>query len=267
MHFIKRANMKKQRLTVTVSKVLITIVLGMILAIGLPIQNSLADNPEKYEQLIQAYQLAVQDAADAQENEIDNTLWSITLDNPDLIWRYVDEKPQVLVVAWTSWDGYDDKVGKKMELSREVWITPVPQLQNFASQLNLSEDNLTLRIEQYLGLPPNNGKTKFVQMWVDFQDLFRPCPDPEINDTSCDLTFPSTNLEDEHQKWIDEKMLTSYGDNGYPWTRLGYTYDWGTVDTEIGASEFLVRAGAEVEIDSVINTIDYVEPNVALSST
>ncbi len=41
--------------------------------------------------------------------------------------------------------------------------------------------------------------------------------------------------------------------------------DWGNIATEIGGSEFVVRSGAEVEIDSVINTVEYVQQNSALS--
>lgn len=40
--------------------------------------------------------------------------------------------------------------------------------------------------------------------------------------------------------------------------RLGYTYDWGSLKTEAGASEFVIRKGAEVEVESVTKTIDYV---------
>ena len=61
-----------------------------------------------------------------------------------------------------------------------------------------------------------------------------------------------------HQYWFIKKMLTSYGDRGYPLTRLSYTYDCGSLETEAGASEFVIRKGAEVEIESVMETIDYV---------
>ncbi len=247
------------------STTVIVILLGVILVVGLPIKKSLAfyqqDLQELQElfniQLQRSYQLAVEDAADAQEEEIYNGLWSITPDNPDLKWREIDGKPQVLMLTWTSWNGYDEKVGEKMQLSRQIWTTAVPQLQKFASQLNLNQDNLNVRLEQYLGLPADNGKTKFVQMWVEPKDLFRPCPDPEIKDTKCDLEFPAT-VEAEHEEWINKNILNSYGERGYPWTRLGYTYDWGRIGTEIGGSEFVVRAGVEVDIDSVMTTVDYV---------
>ena len=103
-------------------------------------------------------------------------------------------------------------------------------------------------------------------MWVNPRDLFRPCPDSEISDTRCEVQF-SQRVWRAHQYWFIDKMLTSYGDwlcqcaernRGYPLTRLGYTYDWGSLDTEAGASEFVIRKGAEVEIKSVTETIEYV---------
>ena len=38
---------------------------------------------------------------------------------------------------------------------------------------------------------------------------------------------------------------------------LGYTYDWGLVDSEIGASEFIIKQGSEVTIKSVQTTAEY----------
>ncbi|MFP5272271.1 hypothetical protein [Coleofasciculus sp.] len=160
------------------------------------------------------------------------------------------------MVTWTSWNGYDTQIGLPMELSRETWVTSVPELQTFARTLNLDSESLALRLEQYLGLPPHNGKTKFVEMWVNVSDLFRPCPDAETNDTRCEVKFPET-VDLQHQDWINNLQLASYETNGYPWTRLGYSYDWGSLEGEIGASEFVVRKGANITIESVKNTVDY----------
>lgn len=49
----------------------------------------------------------------------------------------------------------------------------------------------------------------------------------------------------------------SYGPNGYPWTRLGYTYDWGNPRREIELSEFVIREPAMVQIRAVTATDDY----------
>ncbi|MEQ8999155.1 MAG: hypothetical protein RID53_21865 [Coleofasciculus sp. B1-GNL1-01] len=206
--------------------------------------------------LKRSYLRAVKDAEVADESEISTTLQAISANNPNLKWRDYQGQKQVLMVTWTSWNGYDNQVGLPMELSREIWVTAVPELQTFARTVNFDPESLTLRLEQYLGLPPHNGKTKFVEMWVNASDLFRPCPDAEINDTRCDVKFPET-VDPQHQDWINTLQLASYGDKGYPWTRLGYSYDWGSLDGEIGASEFIVRKGANITIESVKNTVDY----------
>jgi hypothetical protein len=44
----------------------------------------------------------------------------------------------------------------------------------------------------------------------------------------------------------------------YPWTALGYTYDWNPVSTTpVGPSEFVAHKGARVVFDSIIPTEDF----------
>jgi pimeloyl-ACP methyl ester carboxylesterase len=60
------------------------------------------------------------------------------------------------------------------------WVTVVPEVKEFIQNCTVSEENLTLRVEQLLGLPPKNESKLLVELWVDPDDLFRPSPDPEI---------------------------------------------------------------------------------------
>lgn len=214
------------------------------------------DQEEHWQQTMQrAYNQSVEDAAVAEISEF-VPLTPIVPNNDQLTWREIDGEPHVLVVTWTSWDGYDSLVGTSTTLGREIWTTPAPQVQQFVAEIQPDPDILALRLEQYLGLPPNNGKTKWVELWVKPEDLFRPCPDIDVTDTQCDLSFPATATP-EHRVWFVNLYLSSYGDRGYPWTRLGYTYDWGAVDTEVGANELVVRAGATVLIEGVTENLDY----------
>ena len=59
------------------------------------------------------------------------------------------------------------------------------------------------------------------------------------------------------RNWFNRLKSESYGENGYPWTRLGYTYDWGNPKGEVGLSEFIIKSGATIKIHSVIGTLDY----------
>jgi len=64
-------------------------------------------------------------------------------------------------------------------------------------------------------------------------------------------------LRPEYVAWFNRKKAASYGDSGSPWTRLGYTYDWGNPDSEVGLSEFVADTGAEVIIHAVYDIHTY----------
>ena len=175
------------------------------------------------------------------------------------------------MVTWTSWDGYDDKIGQSMTLSREIWVTAAAQVADLCRQRRgpfrrtRTPEALSLRLEQLLGLPPGNGKDRFVELWVDPKDLFRPCRDPEITDRTCALTFPQgagfVAITDDYRKWFNDLAASSYtGDSPYPWTGLGYTYDWGGRKTAVGLSEFVVRAGGTAAVHTVESTNEYCAP-------
>lgn len=200
-----------------------------------------------------AYRAAVRDAEIATEEDIHRALRPIAAGERGLIWQSTPGESPVLVVTWTDWDGYDAFVGKEMSLSRPVWVTLVPELQELCRHYHPRRRKLlTRRLEQWLGLPPGDGKTRFVELWVDPTDLLRPCPDPEITDQECALEFPEGDaLPLEYRRWFEEQKASTYGPEGYPWTRLGYTYDWGSRTTIVGASEYLIWSPAKVQVHSV----------------
>jgi hypothetical protein len=83
---------------------------------------------------------------------------------------------------------------------------------------------------------------------INTSDLFRPCPDPEVNDHECTLDFPTNHsggfitfssdvkLKEStpcntdgcvYNDWFDYRRGIVYtGGSAFPWTQLGYTYDW-----------------------------------------
>jgi hypothetical protein len=212
--------------------------------------------------LEQMYQRAVADAKIAEPDEISKNLTAIAESNKKLIWDGAPGQSHVLVVTWTNWNGYDEYVSLPMTLQREVWVTVVPELRDFCRHRIRNRHSVSLRLKQLLGLPPNDTKTKFVELWADPLDLFRPSPDPEINDYEADLDFPQSKfmmINEEYIKWFNDLKSKSYGDTGYPWTRLGYTYDWGNPKSKVGLSEFVIRAGATVVVHSKSMTEQYCE--------
>jgi len=233
-------------------------VVGIILGSSALCACSSPSTPDAVE-LQQMYRDALKDAETAAPDEISTDLIAIVPYNEDIVWS--DDGSRVLVVTWTSWSGYDGLVGNTTVLQREVWVTAAPELQNFCKNCCRDNESLTLRLEQLQGLPPDNGKTRVVEMWVSTSDLFRPSADPEISDREAGIDFPIPSdyitVNQSYVEWFNTLKNASYGENGYPWTRLGYTYDWGNPQSEVGLSEFVVRQGATVGIYSVSSTEAY----------
>ena len=69
--------------------------------------------------------------------------------------------------------------------------------------------------EGVIGLTPVQVRDAFAK-WVRPDDLFRPCPDPEIDDTAC-LTELPDNATADYAAWYDANILSSYfSEKKYP---------------------------------------------------
>jgi len=124
-----------------------------------------------------------------------------------------------------------------------------------------------LALEQILGLPPlKNPKPghewRVYVFDVEARDLFRPCPgglDPASPadkprcrlssdvDPTLDPEFATFLLQ---QWWSAHRATVEPGNDpelGYPWTGMGWTYDWDPASkTHVGVSEFVVMKHAVV---------------------
>ena len=65
------------------------------------------------------------------------------------------------------------------------------------------------------------------------------------------------SVDEEFKAWFDDNILWSYFYGEYPWTRLGYTYDWADNGTEYGMTEFIVESGAEVKVEFTETTEEF----------
>lgn len=232
--------------------------------------------PESIYPQAKAYCDALINTKKAEPEEIWRNLTAIIGHNEKLIWEDRKVNSRVLVSTWTSWNGYEKNLGKSMSTTRDVWVTVVPDLKEFCreyknTKYTTEKVSLPYRINQVLGLTPEeiekNQKRKLVEIWVEPKSLFRPTPDPEITDREAELYFPPSNLfmsvSTKYKYWFFHQWLT----NDYPWTRLGYTYDWGKhrdwkkIDpsrpVNVGLSEFIIRKGTFIKIHSVSKVEDY----------
>lgn len=228
------------------------------------------DAPASPAAIQDAYRAAVQDAAVTGPDEIFHGLFPVTPANPHLQWS--QDKQKVLVATWKSQSAYEQyiKNGKKTSDNEGyvVWVTAIPQVQEFCKNYlkdhpGASQEQVELRLKQYLGLAADWKYDVFIEMWVKPEDLFRPCMDPAIDDSQCELQFDKT-------KAPTVKGIADYpafyknlyfGDfrtfPGVPWTGLGYTYDWGSPLTEVGASEYILSPNSPYEIKQALPTMSY----------
>lgn len=207
-----------------------------------------------------AYQAAIADASVAEVSETTRNLTALITSEPGLVWDSTTNPSQVLVVMWTSWPGYADEVGSVTTVNRNLWVSVAPQIQDFCQAEGLTEDNVVLRLEQLNGMPAGRNLPYFVEFWVSPEDLFRPSADPEVSDHEAGIDYPVSSsivsLSMEFVSWF-EWQRAHYSSNGFPWTRLGYTYDWGNPRSEIGLSEFITRKNAPLGVNKVEGTLEY----------
>ena len=161
--------------------------------------------------------------------------------------KSIDADQEVLVCTWHRYPGsYPDGAVISAEYG-EVWVFTAQEIEEFMQSSPESED-MVLRLEQLIGLPPQKGNTHFSYLWVLPNDLFRPAPDSEITDTVAQLTFPQTATS-QYKNWFNANSVYSYQLHKFPWTRLGYTYDWSDSESEYGLSEFIIQAGSSMRVE------------------
>ncbi len=213
--------------------------------------------------LDQLYNSAIKDAMIIEDNEIINTLTVISDTNPELITMGEGIDKWYLASTWTPYYWSYIPGDTMITTWGETWITVAPELQKYFKTTSFASDSVrNLRINQLLGLPADTREKKMIELWVKAENLFRPAYDNEITDNSCGKYFP-TNADSVYISWFDNNILGSYfaapNKTKYPWTRLGYTYNWGNSNSEIGLSEFVLKQNSTIIIKSVSSAEEYLK--------
>jgi hypothetical protein len=201
-------------------------------------------------------------------SKINCRLISISDSNTSLVRTTINHETYILAVTWKSQIAVSKANYKKYVDSAffntgnwELWVTVVPELMEKMEKERYND--LNLRLKQLLGLPPNSSYDYFIEFWVKPDDLFRPCPDREITDKKCELCCP-VDVDSTDLVWFDECKKERYANpelfHRYPWSQLGYTYDWDPdVPSHIGLSEFVVKKNSKVKIRGVYPTLEYLK--------
>ncbi|MBD2532112.1 hypothetical protein H6G97_22010 [Nostoc flagelliforme FACHB-838] len=184
---------------------------------------------------------------------------------------------KVLMVSWidgTKPYNKDLMTNKTYQVKRTTWLTIPAQVKEFCNTCKgigmkiPGEMMLSLRLEQYLGLllKREDQKTHFVEILVNAKDIERPCTNSDITTSSC-TNFDPKSLDKESFLFKEFHKTHDFQqkDGLYPFTGLGYTYDWGNPKTSVGATEFIIKPGTIVEVSSVKSTEKYCEKNSLLT--
>jgi uncharacterized protein YbdZ (MbtH family) len=239
---------------------------------------------EDYKDQDSEYARAVIEAMRLLRSDVSHSLFPVNLDQPPTF------------VTWTRQEKVAAYKNEK-QIPKTTWVTAVPKLKSFCQDYVRSNGDdlrqLTLRLEQRLGLPPNSGYDTFVELKVDptaIKDtfkFFRPCGDPSPMSNTCEPSFPPEpdeirdslkaldlgNSKDIEKYWLLSKYYWSFAApekyprmKQYPWTSLGYTFDWAPKEAgnedfvRWGESEFVISAGTSVQFVSAMDTAKYCAP-------
>ena len=165
------------------------------------------------------------------------------------------DNSQVILVTWhNNPDAFKD--GENVTLKEKViWAFTDKEFLKWFRENHDKVDNWDIRLKQLIGMPPDTDNRYFTVFWANVTDVFRPAFFPDINSGMMNTTFTNTLEEDTtanamwFKNWFDKTNETIYSrDGGHPWTRLGYTYDWGNPNSKYGLSEFIVKEGAQIEV-------------------
>ena len=166
-------------------------------------------------------------------------------------------------------DWAESQVGKTVALTRDTWITVEPEVRQACRAF--PQTDVVARLYQLLGLKPATPQDapKVVLMTVAERQpvgptgkgIFRPCADPDPTTTSCGNTLKGP---DSYAAWFGSTVLGNYRvdadlkDTGYPWTRLGYTWNWDPASpNHRGPQEYVVPKGTRVTVRAVVPAAVY----------
>lgn len=202
------------------------------------------------------YALAVEDAKQADKNEI-LPLVTLTPDSDMVTWNADGTKVLLL-----SWHKYPDSyiAGESFICTDgEIWTFTDREILSWYDENSEGVDDWELRLEQLIGLPASSEYTNVSAFWVDIDELIRPAYQTDVTKQMSSDLLDGSALG-TYKEWFYDNAEYSYSESTpYPWTRLGYTYDWADSDDEYGLSEFLILADSVIEVEWTKTTDEFVD--------
>jgi len=206
---------------------------------------------QKQNKLNALYLAAVQDSKTIEPEELLPVV-SISKSSNMVTWNETGDK--ILLLTWHKYpDSYVDGTIANLKWG-EVWTFTDKEMKEWITENGTIPSSL--RFEQLLGLPINKGYTHVTALWVNPADVLRPAYTYDIGADHVTDAF-LTQPDDEYLGWFNGNMTWSYEDSAFPWTRLGYTYDWANNGKEYGLSEFIIKKGSVAEVAYTLTTEEF----------
>ena len=192
------------------------------------------------------YEEAVVDALQAEQDEIHDLVCLVKEDGRV---TYDEENDRVQLVFWTNQAAEEFKKDDQLTLEEYTWAYADLELASWgAANKDVLKNSKDARIRQMLGLPENAKGSTFVLVSVTPERVLRAAYQPDAQLKKMSLAFEET-VDQDFISWFNGQITANYFENPRPWTRLGYTYDWGkTGDDHYGVTEFVIPAGTKVTV-------------------
>lgn len=195
------------------------------------------------------YEQAVLDTLQAEQGEIQD-LVCLTAEDGGV--TYDTETDRVLLVFWTD---QADAFVKDEQATLEADTYAYADLELTAwgkANTDALKNEQTARLCQLLGLPEGSGGSSFVVAWVTPERILRAAYQPDAQIGSMTLAFEES-VDQDFISFFNDEIQNNYFKTPRPWTRLGYTYDWGKAgDDHYGLTEFVIPSGVKVTVKDVL---------------
>ncbi|HVX63532.1 MAG TPA: hypothetical protein VHC19_23120, partial [Pirellulales bacterium] len=185
--------------------------------------------------------------------------------------------PAAQMTVFTDFVGYNRMSYNDAFRSSPLFVTYGTQLYDFIRSSNVPQSQLALRVNQLLGLPDSaaNGRVndRVVEVVAPTASIIRPERDPSVTNPTSSVAFPAGTSQTYqnffYNTLVDSKYVLPPGNVPFPFTQLGYTYDWNNPANSHGLAEFVILSpkspnpvnGAAVtgitQVNSVVSLLSY----------
>lgn len=139
----------------------------------------------------------------------------------------------------------------------QMWCIAYEELKLWYAENKDGVEDWDERFRQLLGLPERTWYSHFTAFSVRPGDVIRPAYQTDPRKQMTPDLLDGSGLGD-YKEWFRQNENWSYREAEWPWTRLGYTFDWAE-GRERGLCEFLILPGAEVKVEWTMTTAELVE--------